>query len=154
MCEEVEEFYKAKETRKFHQNTNSIRKGFKPNARINEENIIEETVDILEKSAHKLEEVLNPYYVHIENHIHPSEDFEESVEMDIDEMDIELAIAELKNFKAPRTDGLPAELYKYGGHILNKYIYNLISETWTKEETPADWKVGLICPIYTKDHLL
>jgi hypothetical protein len=39
---------------------------------------------------------------------------------------------------------------KYGGGILNKYLYKLISEIWTKEEMPVDWKVGLICPIDKK----
>jgi hypothetical protein len=70
--------------------------------------------------------------------IHPSEAFEENVELDIDEMDVELAIKELQNYKAPGTDGLPAELFKYGGDILNKYLYKLISEIWTKERMPAD----------------
>jgi hypothetical protein len=37
-----------------------------------------------------------------------------------------------------------------GGDILNKYLYRVISEIWTKEEMPVDWKVGLICPIYKK----
>jgi hypothetical protein len=69
-------------------------------------------------------------------------------------MDVELAIKELKNYKAPGTDGLPAELFKYGGDILNKYLYKLISEIWTKEQRPADWKVGLIWPIYKKGDLL
>jgi hypothetical protein len=100
------------------------------------------------------EDVLNSNNVRLENHIHPSEAFEESVEMAIDEMDVESSIRKLKNFKAPGTDGLQAELFIYGGDILNKYLYKLISETGTKEETPADWKVGLICPIYKKDHLI
>jgi hypothetical protein len=33
--------------------------------------------------------------MHLENHIHPSETFEENVELDIDEMDVELAIHSL-----------------------------------------------------------
>jgi hypothetical protein len=65
-------------------------------------------------------------------------------------MDVELAIKELKSYKAPRPDGLPAEVFKYGGDTVNKYLYKLISEIWTKEEMPVDWKVGLICPIYKK----
>jgi hypothetical protein len=87
--------------------------------------------------------------VHLENHIHPSEAFEENVEFDIDKMNTELAIKELKNYMAPGTDGLPAELFKQGGDILNKYLYKLISEIWTKE-VPVNWKVGIICPIYKK----
>jgi hypothetical protein len=76
------------------------------------------------------------------------------VELDIDEIDLELAIKELKNYKALRTDGLPAEVFKYGGDILNKYLCKLISEIWTKEEMPADWKVGSICPIYIREEIL
>jgi hypothetical protein len=41
-------------------------------------------------------------------------------------------------------------VFKYGGDILNKYLYKVISEIWTKEEMPVDWKVGLICPVYKK----
>jgi hypothetical protein len=145
--------YTAKEKRQFYRNTNSIRKQFKPNSVLCKDksgNIIAETVDQLERWAQHFEEILNPSNVHLENHIHPSDAFEENVELDLDEMDIELAIKELKKYKAPETDGLPAQLFKYGGDILNKYLYKLISEIWTKEEMPADWKVGLICPIYKR----
>jgi hypothetical protein len=86
------------------------------------------TADILERWAQYFEEVLNPNNVHLENHTHSSEVFEENVESDIDEMDVELAIKELKDYKTPGTDGLLAELFKYGGDILNKYLYKLISE--------------------------
>jgi hypothetical protein len=103
----------------------------------------------LEKWAQHFEEVLNSNKVHHENHKHPTEALEENVELDIDKMDIELAIKELKNYTAPGADGLPGEVFKYGGDILNKYLYKLISEIWTKE-IPADWKVGLICLIYKK----
>jgi hypothetical protein len=50
------------------------------------------------------EEVLNPNNVHLENHVHPSEPFEEKKELDIDEMDVELAIKKLKNYKTPGPD--------------------------------------------------
>jgi hypothetical protein len=90
-------------------------------ARINEEMIIAETVDILERWAQHFEEVPNPNNVDLENHMHPSETFEE-MELDIDEMDVELAIKELKNYKALGPDGLPAEVFKYSGDILNKYL--------------------------------
>jgi hypothetical protein len=50
----------------------------------------------LERRAQHFEEVLNPNSVHLEKHIHPSEAFEENVQLDIDEMEFELAIKELK----------------------------------------------------------
>jgi hypothetical protein len=59
-------------------------------------NIIAETVDILERWAEHFE-VLNPNNVHLKNHIHLSETFEENVELDVHEMNVELAIKELKN---------------------------------------------------------
>jgi hypothetical protein len=156
-CEEVEELHPAKEIRQFYQNTNSIQKRFKPNSLLCKDkqgNIIAETADTLERWEQHFEEVLNPNNVHLENHIHPSEVFEESVKLDRDEMDIALAIKELKNYKALGPDGLPTELFKYGGDILNKYLYKLISEILTKEEMPVDWKVGLVCPTYKKGNPL
>jgi hypothetical protein len=104
----------------------------------------------LERWAQHFEEVLNPNNGCLENHIHTSETFQENVELDIDEMGVELDIKELKNYKAPGPDGLPAEVFEYGGDILNKYLYKLIIEIWSKEEMPVNWKVGLICPIYKK----
>jgi hypothetical protein len=91
----------------------------------------------LERWVQHFEEVLNPNNVLLESHIHSSEAFEENVELDVDEMDVELAIKEVKSYKAPGMDGPPAELFKYGCDMLNKYLYKLISEIWTKE-MPAD----------------
>jgi hypothetical protein len=70
---------------------------------------------------------VNPNTIHLENLIHPSETFEENVELDVGDMDVELAIRKLKNYKVPGPDGL---------------VYKLICEIWTKEEMPVDWKVG------------
>jgi hypothetical protein len=71
-CEEVEKLYTAKEIRQFYQNTNSIRKEFKPNSLLCKDkrgNIIAQTVDMLERWAQHFEKVLNPNNVHLENHI-------------------------------------------------------------------------------------
>jgi hypothetical protein len=65
---------------------------------------------------------MNPNIVHLENHVHHSETFQENAELDIDEMDAKLATTGLKNYKAPGLDGLPTEVFKYGGDILNKHV--------------------------------
>jgi hypothetical protein len=52
--EEDEKLYRAKETRQFYQNTNSIRKEFKPNSllcKVKRGNVIAETADTLERWA-------------------------------------------------------------------------------------------------------
>jgi hypothetical protein len=49
-------------------------------------------------------------------------------------MDIELAIKELKNYKASGTDWLLEELFKYGGDIFNKYVYQLILKLGLKKK--------------------
>jgi hypothetical protein len=66
--------------------------------------------------------ILNPSKARLEHHIHPSEALEVHVHLDADETDAELAIKELQNYTAPGTDGLPGEVFKYGGDILNIYI--------------------------------
>jgi hypothetical protein len=68
-----------------------------------------ETADILGRWAEYFEEILNPSNIHLEDHIHPSDEFEETVELNVEEMGIKLAIKELKKkIKTPRPDGLPA----------------------------------------------
>jgi hypothetical protein len=72
-CEEAEKLYTAIEIRQFYQNTNSMRKGFTPNNLLCKDKwgiIIAEIVDTLERWAQ-----------HLENNIHPSELFEENVEL-------------------------------------------------------------------------
>ena len=38
-------------------------------------------------------------------------------------IEVEMAIQKLKNYKAPGTDNIPAELFKYGGNELVKHHY-------------------------------
>jgi hypothetical protein len=71
-------------------------------------NIISETIDTLERWEQHSEAV-NSNNVHLENHIHAYEAFEENVELSADELDTELVFKELKKYRAPRVDGLPSE---------------------------------------------
>jgi hypothetical protein len=90
---EAEKLYTAKEIREFYQNTNNV---LCKDKRGN----IPETPDILKRRPQYFEEAVNPNNVHLENHSHLSEQFEQNVELDIDKTDVELAIRELKNYKA------------------------------------------------------
>ena len=56
----------------------------------------------------------------------------------------------LKNNKSSGTDGIHAELIKYGGNILLNGIYELVRQIWEEERIPEEWKETIIVPIYKK----
>jgi len=67
---------------------------------------------------------------------------------------VEVAIQKLKNYKAPGTDNIPAELFIYGGNELVKHLHNIIKDIWQKEKMPTEWNVSIICPIHTKGDIM
>jgi len=60
------------------------------------------------------------------------------------------AINRLKNWKAAGSDGIPAELIKYGGLELHKTIYELCSRIWNEEIIPEEWNKAIVIPIHKK----
>jgi hypothetical protein len=56
------------------------------------------------------------------------EDFSPTVE------EVEMAVQNLKKYKAPGTDNIPAELFKCGGNELLKHLHSIIREIWLKEK--------------------
>ena len=66
------------------------------------------------------------------------------------EIEVEMSIKKLKNFKSPGIDNIPAELIKAGGTALTKELHRLISAIWRKEELPKEWKTSVIFKIYKK----
>jgi hypothetical protein len=50
--------------------------------------------------------------------------------------EVEIAIGNLKSYKSPGTDNLPAELTKAGCETLYSEIHRLICCIWNKEELP------------------
>jgi hypothetical protein len=65
-------------------------------------------------------------------------------------LEIEIAIAKLKNYKSPSSDKIMAELIQAGGEILLPAIHKLINSVWKKEELPDQWKESIILPVHKK----
>jgi hypothetical protein len=62
----------------------------------------------------------------------------------------ELTIENLKRYKSPGTDQIPAKLIKAGDEILSSEIHILIRSVRNKEELPQQWKESIIVIIHKK----
>jgi len=52
---------------------------------------------------------------------------------------VEMAIQKLKNYKAPGTENIPEELFKYGGNELVKHLHTIIKGILQKKKMPKEW---------------
>ena len=68
--------------------------------------------------------------------------------------EVEMAVPKLKKHKAPGTDNIPAELFKYGGNEIIKHLHTIIKEIWSTEKMPTDWNLSIICPIHKTGDLM
>ena len=64
--------------------------------------------------------------------------------------EVEEAISTMKNNKAAGLDGIPAEIFKYGGNKLLSQLHQLLVNIWIDEELPADLKDASIVTIYKR----
>ena len=67
--------------------------------------------------------------------------------------EISTAIKKLNNRKAPGADGIPAELYKYGGPVMLGVIHQLCLEVCETGEWPVDWTKSVFIPLPKKGDL-
>jgi hypothetical protein len=66
-------------------------------------------------------------------------------------LEVEIAIAKLKRYKSPGSDGILAKLIQAGVKILLFAIQKLNNPVWNKEELPDQWKESsIIIPVHKK----
>jgi sorting nexin-29 len=65
-------------------------------------------------------------------------------------VELETATGNLKSYKSPGTDQIPADLIKAVGETLYSEIHRPICCIWNKQELPQQWKESIIVPIYKK----
>ncbi|KAJ4450860.1 hypothetical protein ANN_02292 [Periplaneta americana] len=71
------------------------------------------------------------------SHLYPNPRFQKSIE-------------NLKKYKSPGIDQIPAELIQEGGSALYSEIYKLVLAIWEKEIVPEQWKESITVPIFKK----
>jgi len=64
--------------------------------------------------------------------------------------EIAAAVKALKNNKAAGPDGIPAEVFKFGGHQLTRRLHQFIYRAWTTGKLPQQWKDANIVTIYKR----
>ena len=60
------------------------------------------------------------------------------------------AIKSFKNNKSPGKDNIPAELWKYGGEVIQERLHDLMVTIWNEEITPDQWDEGIFIPLHKK----
>nr|VZI30158.1 unnamed protein product [Spirometra erinaceieuropaei] len=67
------------------------------------------------------------------------------------ERDIADALRKLRNNKARRTDGVPAEIYKSCVEALAPWPHEVIEQAWRDRVVPDDWGSGILVLILKKE---
>nr|VZI27735.1 unnamed protein product [Spirometra erinaceieuropaei] len=60
------------------------------------------------------------------------------------------AVQQLSSGKAPGSDAIPAEVYKHGGPLLMDHLTALFQEMWRQGEVPQDFKDATIVHLYKR----
>lgn len=158
--EEIEAHRRSNESRAFYQKVNKGRAPFRPRLQSckNKDNtLLINKDDILDRWARPFKALLkeeSPITIEggVKNACGTRNEDGDVGPPDFEEF--EDALRRMKNNKAPGRDGLPAELYKYGGEDLHKVMYDLVLTIWQDERMPRQWSNAIICPIHKKGDLL
>jgi hypothetical protein len=62
-------------------------------------------------------------------------------------LEVEISIAKLENYKSPDSDQIPAQLIQAGGKILLSAFHKLINSLSNTEELPHKWKRSVSIPV-------
>ena len=68
----------------------------------------------------------------------------------ITEEEIEEAISQLRDGKAPGADGISAKLLKLEGAETISWLISLFNSIWSSECIPSDWLNHIIIPLHKK----
>ena len=68
----------------------------------------------------------------------------------ITEDEISAVVFQMKNGKAPGSDGITSEVLKLGAEVFIRWLTCIFNSIWTDEAVPSDWTKQLIVPIHKK----
>ncbi|XP_044595842.1 uncharacterized protein LOC123272891 [Cotesia glomerata] len=79
------------------------------------------------------------------------EETEEEEELgDIELEEVRVVVKKLKDHKAMGGDGIPNEVWKYGGETIEAELWSICQKVWRREGWPKEWNDGIVVPIKKK----
>ncbi|KAJ4448564.1 hypothetical protein ANN_10582 [Periplaneta americana] len=150
---EVETNSKNKNIRDLYKGIKEFKNGYQSRVNV----IKDENGDLLADSSSILNRWKN-YFAQLLNVHRPNRNDRDDIEIQTAEpfipeptiSEVEIAIENLKKYKSPGIDQIPAELIQEGGSALYSEIYKLVIAIWEKEIVPEQWKESIIVPIFKK----
>jgi hypothetical protein len=148
---ELETNSKNKNIRDLYRGINEFKKGYQPRTKmVKAENgdLLADSHSILNRWKNYFCQILN---VRVVNDVRQTEIH--TAELLVPEpcsSEVEIVIENLKSYKSPGIDQIPAELIQAVGNTLRFDIHKLINFIWNKEELPEQWKESIIVPVYKK----
>jgi hypothetical protein len=129
---------KNKNTRDLYRGINEFKKGYQPKSNL----VKDENGDLLADSS-TIVSRWKSYFTQLLN-VHNVSDVRQ-IEIHTAELlvpgpshlEVEISIAQLKKYKSPGSDQVPAKLIQAGGETLVSVIHKLINSIWNKEELPT-----------------
>lgn len=64
--------------------------------------------------------------------------------------EIRRSISNMKSGRAAGPDGLPPELFKFGGPALEKSVQQILNAIWSSGEVPSQWTSSICTPVFKK----
>ncbi|CAG4964057.1 unnamed protein product [Colias eurytheme] len=136
-------------SRQFYQELKSYKKGYQPVTQMLEDedgNLITNKTDIKVSWHNYFQQLLNCTQLNV-----PIPQSKQDNVVNIEPLsfkEVQQAIMRLRNNKAPGIDGLPSEIWKYGGGTLQSRLYEVLRKIWDSEKQPQEWNMAIICPIH------
>jgi hypothetical protein len=148
---ELETNSKNQNIRELYRGISDFKKGYQPRTnivKVEKGDLVADCHSILARWSNYFSQLLN---VHGDDYVRQAEiHTAEPLVPEPSVFEVEMAIEELKRYKSPGIDQIPAELIKAGCCKICCDIHKLINSIWNKEELSEQWKKSIVVPVYKK----
>ncbi|XP_068250251.1 uncharacterized protein [Palaemon carinicauda] len=148
----IDENRKRGRIRQHYQGVRKIKRGYQARTQMIKDKdgeILTRDEDVMKRWEQYFKELLN-----IPDQVNPlNEETYYGPELELEpptRVETNKAFKSLKNNKSPGNDNIPAELWKYGGEVIQEKLHDLMGTIWNEEITPDQCEEGIFIRIHKK----